>query len=64
MSYFLFDCLLLRWSPGNEVAKQLDLNIYYIDKKAETSDEATIAKVEDVLKDILTEMDGKPHLPI
>lgn len=46
----------------NEVAKQLDLNIYYIDKKAETSDEATIAKVEDVLKGILTEMDGKPHL--
>lgn len=46
----------------NEVAKEQSLNIYYIDKKAETSDEATVGKVEEVLSDILTEMDGKPHL--
>ncbi len=47
----------------NEVAQELNLTIYYIDKKAETSDPDTIRAVEEVLGDRLDQdEDGKPHL--
>lgn len=47
----------------NEVAKANNQQIYYIDKKAETSDEASILKMEELLSDILTTNDeGKKTL--
>lgn len=47
----------------NEVASHMDLNIYYIDKKAETSDEATTRKVEERLSNYLEkDEEGNPHL--
>lgn len=47
----------------NEVAKTNDQFIYYVDKKASSSDETTTAKVESLLSDVLTkDDDGKPHL--
>lgn len=47
----------------NEAAEQEDVHIYYIDKKAETSTEEEIAKVEDRLQDLLQKNDdGKPTL--
>jgi len=47
----------------NEAAKAKDLPIYYIDKKADTSDEASAAAIEERLADILqSDENGKPHL--
>ena len=47
----------------NEVAKEVNLPIYYIDKKAETSDEESIQSIEKRLSDILeADEEGNPHL--
>lgn len=47
----------------NDVAKHMNMNIYYIDKKAETSDETTTSKIEERLADVLTKDEtGNPHL--
>lgn len=47
----------------NEVAKELDLNIFYIDKKAETTKEEDSKAIEARIPDKLDkDDDGKPHL--
>ncbi len=47
----------------NEVAEAENINIFYIDKKAETSDDESAAAIEARLGDILDRDDeGKPHL--
>lgn len=47
----------------NDVAKENNIPIYYIDKKAETSDAASIQAIEERLADILNpDEEGKPHL--
>lgn len=47
----------------NEVAKEMNLHIYYINKRAETSNEENIAKMTDILKDIVSENEeGVPTL--
>lgn len=47
----------------NEVAKEMDLHIYYINKKAETSNEENIAKMTTLLQDIVSENEeGVPTL--
>lgn len=47
----------------NEVAQEMDLHIYYINKRAETSNEENIAKMTTLLKDIVSENDeGVPTL--
>lgn len=47
----------------NEVAQEMDLHIYYINKKADTSNEENIAKMTSLLKDIVSENEeGVPTL--
>lgn len=47
----------------NEVAKELDLNIFYIDKKAETAKEEDSKAIEARIPDKLDkDDDGNPHL--
>lgn len=47
----------------NEVAKELDLNIFYIDKKADTTKEEDSKAIEARIPDKLEkDDDGNPHL--